>query len=133
MRLEYQLGSMLIWVHFPDTMLDEDVLPIADALIDSAMDGIANAIHMAEQKSREQLPDFWESHDQSGLNGDRLAVWRLSLDVDSNSVEYCVGHNRDCFRALHTEPFNLPNFPGLMTIKKSPDGEWSFLAWAKDI
>jgi hypothetical protein len=133
MRLEYQIGSMLIWVHFPDTMRDQNALTIAGTLIDSAMDGMANAVQIAEQKSREQLPDFWEVHDQSGLDGDRLAVWSLSLDVDSHSVEYEVGRNHGFFGKSDIVRCNLPNFPDLMTIEKSRNEEWSFLLRAKDI
>nr|WP_315383869.1 hypothetical protein [uncultured Sphingomonas sp.] len=107
-RLEYQVGQTLVWVHFPNWMEDAEAISIADDIVKPAWDDLPQALILAEGFSRAEIPDFWHVHDASDVRGERLQVWSVQINVETRSAEYHVSENHGFFARLLPVPGERP-------------------------
>lgn len=133
-QLEYQIGIRLIWVMCPLGDPEHECVNLADEMLDTAYDGIPAAIALAEEASRPLFPEFWAAHDASGIPGDRLDVWSVTLRPDDGTIEYDVSRNHsfdfsvvafDPADTLRERPIALPDVPEelFMSVDRSPSGD----------
>lgn len=128
-RLEYQIGQILVWVHFPNSMSEADALAVASDLLNSVWNDSSQALAIAEGVSRSKVPEFWSVHDASELPGERLKIWSLQINVADCSAEYHVSENPSFFARLQQIPGErsppvLPDFPAshILTVARTAEG-----------
>lgn len=94
-QCEYQFGQRLVYVQHPKSEPHGPYVTKAQETIVSVWNDIENAIHFAEQHSRQLLPDFWAAHDASDKPGVRFDVYSIHYDLDDQWPTYTIGRNHD--------------------------------------
>jgi hypothetical protein len=118
-RIEFQQGRRLIWVLRRTDEAEPDCLRRADAMVAAAYDAVPAVVSVAEARSRSDLVDFWAAHDGSGVPGERLDVWGVTLKPDDGAMSFDVGLNHDFDFA------GLPEFPDdlFYLVNRAANGE----------
>lgn len=121
-RLEYQIGSRLIWVMCCSGKSEWLCEARAERMLAAAYDSLSAAIALAEQYSRTQLPELWDAHDRSGIGIQRLDVWGVQLTPDDNTISYEISRNHEF--DFEERPVSLPELPDpyFIRVDRSPDG-----------
>ncbi|RYF78220.1 MAG: hypothetical protein EOO29_19985 [Comamonadaceae bacterium] len=133
-RDEYQIGHRLIWLRHCAEMTAQHAQEQACGLFVEAWTSMPAAVHLAEQASRQAIPDIWLAHDLTILGPPRLAVRGMTLTPDTGVVFYDIGYSfdprsqRSTFHVLdvHEEdPIPVPHFPDThdVRVQRTDDGK----------
>jgi hypothetical protein len=131
-QLEFQRGRRLIWVMWHEDMSEESSVAIANGMLPKAWEMMPEIVRFAESESRKELPEFWARHDASGISGERLDTWSISLFPDRLESQYDVGQNYDFFEKSNL-PDDLPeydvglDYSGLLCVRRTATGELCIL------
>jgi hypothetical protein len=112
-REEHQVDRVIVWVMRP--LPDSPVR--ANWIFNDLWEAISAVVSVAELKSREQIPWYWDAHDKAGTSSNRLTVYGIWINPDG-SATYEVGSN---YKEYSSPPPELPDDYSLM-ISRSPDG-----------
>jgi hypothetical protein len=64
-----------------------------DEILPDIWAAIPDAIAVAEGYSRNQIPDFWSTHDKSKREGPRLDVWGIAVTPDLGEARFDISRN----------------------------------------
>jgi hypothetical protein len=83
---------------------------------------IPAVVVVAQQASRAAIPEFWNTHDETGTADEQMAVRGLWIDPANGSSEYDVGPNHE---SIARQTSDLPEFPDDYSVRVSrePNGE----------
>ncbi len=92
-RSEYQIGSRLVWVRCHHHLDCLECVGKTDDILPDIWAAIPDAIAVAEGYSRNQIPDFWSTHDKSKREGPRLDVWGIAVTPDLGEARFDISRN----------------------------------------
>ncbi|MCA8244151.1 hypothetical protein [Burkholderia sp. AU32262] len=92
-RSEYQIGKRLVWVRCRHRLDCLECVGKADEILADIWAAMPDAIALAEDYSRTEIPDFWSMHDMSKREGARLDVWGITTTPDLGEARFDISRN----------------------------------------